>query len=121
MDLSKHFIGTYGTMYYVRDMAKAVNFYKERFGIKPRMESPDWVEIERPGGQVLCLHKADAKMKNLPGGIMIWNVVKMTDLLSQLKKAGVKLEGEPHNVHGDDYTVDFIDDDGNHINLYGTL
>src|SRR5436190_362616 len=70
MSLQKYFKGTYGTMYYVKDMAKSVNFYKERFGFKTRMESPDWTEIEMPNGQAICLHKADAKMKALPGGIM---------------------------------------------------
>ena len=121
MTTAEHFKGTYGTMYYVKDMGKAVNFYKENLGFKARMESPDWSEIEQPNGQVLCLHKAHPEMKTLPGGIMILNVVKMKDLLPKLKASGVQLLGEPHNVHAEDFTVDFTDLDGNRINIYGTM
>ena len=121
MDLKAFFKGTYGTMYYVRNMASAVDYYKKSFGFKARMESPDWVEFEMPGGQAICLHKAEPNMKSLPGGTMILNVVKLKELCAHLKETGVKFEGEPHNVHADDYTVNFIDLDGNQVNLYGTL
>lgn len=121
MTTAQHFTGTYGTLYYVKDMGKSVNFYKESFGFKTRMESPEWTELEQPGGQAICLHKASADMKTLPGGIMILNVVKMKELLPKLKATGVRVNGEPHNVHGDEYTVDFKDLDGNLVSLYGTM
>ena len=121
MDLKAYFKGTYGTMYYVKDMTKALTYYKERFGFKTRMESPDWAELELPGGQAICLHKADPKRPSTPGGTMIINVVKLKELCAHLKETGVKFEGEPHNVHAEDYTIDYIDLDGNHVNLYGTL
>jgi len=33
--------GAYGTMYYVKDMKKAISFYKDTLGLKPSYESLD--------------------------------------------------------------------------------
>src|SRR5690242_20626982 len=111
MELQDYFKGTYGTMYYVKDMNKALNFYKDKLGFKCRLESPDWSEFEMPNGQAICLHKTDGSMKQLPGGVMILNVVKLRELITKLKKTGVHFDGEPHNVHAEDYTINFVDQD----------
>lgn len=120
MSLSSHFKGTYGTMYYVRDMTKAVSLYKNVFGFKVGFESKEWTEIEHNGAN-LCLHGADAKMKDLPGGILIYQVEKLGELYKQLKAKGVEFMGEPHRVNGDDYSVTFKDPDGNMLSLHGKM
>lgn len=120
MTVAKHFTGTYGTMYYVKDVAKSAKFYKEKFGFKVANASKYWAEVVSPKGQMICLHLL-AKGEKPSGGVLIQNVVKMNDLITKLKKKGVKFVGKPHNVHADDYTVHYKDTDGNQVSLYGTL
>jgi predicted enzyme related to lactoylglutathione lyase len=121
MSVANYFTGTYGTMYYVRDMARSVKLYKEAFGFQVLSESPYWSEIAQPGGQVLCLHLADSSMKSLPGGILIQNVVKMSELIEKLKAKGVEFTAPPHEVHAGEYTTHYRDLDGNEVSLYGKL
>lgn len=120
MNRSDYYTGSHGTIYYVRNMKESVAFYTKQLGKKPTQESDSWTEFDL-GATRLCLHHADAKMKALPGGVMILNVKKMKELIPLLKKDGAEFSGEPHNVYGDDYTVDYKDPDGNHLSLYGTL
>ena len=119
--IQEHLKGTYGTMYYVRDMKKAVKFYKENVGLEAGMESEHWTEFKTENGKMLCLHLADSQMKSLPGGIMILQVTGLKDLVQKLRANNVELTGEPHCVHEHDYTTDFVDGDGNLVSLYGTL
>lgn len=117
----EHLTGTYGTMYYVRDMKKAVAYYRDAVGLELGMESDYWAEFKAENGKNLCLHLAEPSMKDLPGGVIILNVTKMNDLVKKLRAQGVEVTGEPKHVHADDYTVDFVDPDGNCVSYYGTL
>lgn len=120
MSIASHFTGSYGTIYYVRNMKKSCAMYAKKFGLKAGYESEFWTEFDVKGGKI-CLHLAEKSMKKLPGGVMILNVKGMTALIAKLKKAGIKMNGKPHKVHGTDYTVDFYDLDKNLVNLYGKL
>lgn len=120
MSVASHFVGSYGTMYYVRNMKKSVAMYAKKFGLKATFSSEFWTEFDVKGTKI-CLHLADKSMKKFPGGVMILNVKGMTALIAKLKKSGVKFSSKPHNVHGDDFTVDFYDLDKNLVNLYGKL
>ncbi len=120
MSLAKHVLGSYGTIYYVKNMKKAVEFYTKKLGVKPTTTDDYWSEFDLKGAR-LCLHLADKKMKKLPGGVMILSVKKLTALVAALKKSGVKFLGKPHQVHGDFYTVDYYDADKNLVSLYGKL
>lgn len=120
MTIAKHFTGTYGTMYYVKNVAKTAKFYREKFGFKVVYSTKWWAEIVSPKGQKICLHLLEKGAKP-SGGVMIQNVVKMSELIAKLKKKGVKFTGEPHNVHANDYTTHYKDLDGNEISIYGTL
>ena len=120
MSTASHFTGSHGTMYYVRNMKKSSALYAKKLGLKATYESEYWTEFDVKGVKI-CLHLADKSMKKFPGGIMILNVKGMTALIAKLKKAGVKIVGKPHKVHGDEYTIDFLDLDKNLVNLYGKL
>ncbi len=119
MTIAKHFTGTYGTMYYVKNVEKSAAFYKD-LGFKVSSVSKWWGEVVSPKGQMICLHLLE-KGKKPRGGILIQNVVKMEELVVKLKKKGVKFTGKPHSVQGDDYTTHYKDLDGNEISIYGTL
>lgn len=120
MDIAKHFKGSYGTMYYVRNMSVSVQYYIKHFGFKPVFESEHWAEFDIEGRR-LCLHLAEPKMKNLPGGVMILSVERLGELYTKLSKSGVKFNGEPHKVHEEDYSVDYTDPDGNIVSFYGRM
>ncbi|MFI5350963.1 MAG: VOC family protein [Elusimicrobiota bacterium] len=107
--------GTYGTMYYVKDMAKATKFYQERLGAKPAFESPDWTEFSF-GGSSLCLHKAGGP-KDHANGSMILHVDGIRALVADLKAAGVEVS-DVHEVHPGAYSADFRDPSGNVVGLY---
>ena len=108
--------GAYGTMYYVKDMKKAIAFYKETLGLKPGFESPDWTEFPL-AGHSLCLHPI-GELKNVPvNGTLIIHVEGLKELVSSLKAKGVKI-GEPHEVHPGAWSAEFVDAEGNHLSYY---
>lgn len=108
--------GTYGTMYYVKDMAKAVEFYKSKLGLKPSYESADWTEFPLEG-HALCLHPMGEK-KDIPSnGCLIMHVDGIKDLVADLKTQGVKV-GEPHEVHPGSWSAEFTDAAGNWLSFY---
>ncbi|MEQ1875994.1 MAG: VOC family protein [Bdellovibrionia bacterium] len=107
---------TYGTMYYVDDMAKTVSFYK-KLGLKPGYESPEWTEFEI-GGHNLCLHAKRAAEKYSDGGVLILSADGIKNLHKQMKGDGIKVD-EPHEVHPGSWTFHFRDVSGNELSLYG--
>jgi predicted enzyme related to lactoylglutathione lyase len=112
--------GTYGTMYYVNDMAKAVTFYKDVLKLKTRFESPEWTEFD-VNGQGLCLHITDPQMKPLaaPGlGTLIVDVKGLTPMVDRMKKQGVEFLGPIKEVHPGAYSTEFKDPQGNIVSLY---
>jgi catechol 2,3-dioxygenase-like lactoylglutathione lyase family enzyme len=124
MSLASYFKGTYGTMYYVTDMAKSVALYKDTFGFKATYESPYWTEFDT-GGVSLCLHwtgEGSRSNKTLsPGGVVILKVVKMAELVDKMKAKGVRFTEEPHEVHEGTYSVHYVDLDGNEGSFFGPL
>ncbi|MFI5361943.1 MAG: VOC family protein [Elusimicrobiota bacterium] len=112
--------GTYGTMYYVKDMGKAAAFYKERLGAKPTIESPDWTEFNF-GGTSLCLHlsrgrKGGGKNEHANGS-MVLHVDGIRALVAELKAGGVDVD-EVHEVYPGAWSADFRDPSGNVVGLY---
>jgi extradiol dioxygenase family protein len=107
--------GTYGTMYFVKDMGKSAAFFKERLGAKPTIESPEWTEFDF-GGNRLCLHKAGGP-KDHANGSMILHVDGIRALVAELKAAGVDVS-EVHEVYPGAYSADFREPGGNVVGLY---
>lgn len=113
--------GTYGTMYYVDDMAKAVSFYKEALGVSPTMESPEWTEFNF-GGHALCLHLKRAGDPNTEkNGILIIKAKGLKNLYASMKQKGVEFTHEPREVHPGAIATDFSDPSGNLVSLYENL
>jgi catechol 2,3-dioxygenase-like lactoylglutathione lyase family enzyme len=108
-------LGTYGTMYYVKDMKKSVEWFSSRLGLKPDHESKDWTEFHL-GGHALCLHLA--KKDPYPAnGSLILHVGDIKGIVASLKKAGATVE-EPHEVHPGAWAADVRDPDGNVLSVY---
>ena len=107
--------GTYGTMYFAKDVLKTAKFFKEKLGLKPGYESADWTEFA-VGGQSLCLHPAGDK-PHAKNGTMILHVDGIRALVGDLKTKGVKVS-EIREVHPGAFSADFTDLDGNVVSLY---
>ena len=108
-------LGTYGTMYYVRDMAKSVAFYKERFGLSGN-ESPEWSEFDL-NGHAICLHAMRPGEKHSSEGVLITKVKGIKGVISELRSQGVEVENE-HEVYPGAFAANFRTPDGHTISLY---
>jgi predicted enzyme related to lactoylglutathione lyase len=109
--------GAYGSMYYVSDMKKAVDYYKNVFDLTPTMESPQWTEFDW-NGHTVCLHAAAPGAKVDGKAIFIAKVKGLTEVVKELKSRGVEFLGEIHNVCEGGYAADFRDPSGNQISLF---
>ncbi|MCB9027351.1 MAG: VOC family protein [Bdellovibrionaceae bacterium] len=117
MNLSKNFKGTYGTMYYVKDMNKTVQYYKDMFNLTPEDESPEWTTFSFDGHRI-CLHACGEKDKVEGNGILITNVTKLDEMVVELKKRGVEFIKDITQVCEGGYSADFKDPSGNIVSLF---
>ncbi len=109
---------SYGTMYYVKDMIKEKEFFKNAIGLSPRFESEEWVEFGLKDGTAICLHAEKPGQRYVPGGVLIVNVKNLKDKVEKLKNEGVEFFQEVHEVHPGAFSTDFKDPSGNLISLY---
>lgn len=113
--------GTYGTMYYVTDVPKTAQWFKERLGVKATFESPDWTEFS-VAGHSLCLHKAGKDATGKEGKpnntSLILHVDGLRPMVEGLKAKGVTFQADVHEVHPGAYAATFVDPDGNLVGLY---
>lgn len=114
--LTKNLKGTYGTMYYVKDMKASVSLFKNTLGLSPHFESDDWTEFSI-NGHSICLHSTGPKTPFKAGGTLIMRVTNIREVVSDLKKRDLRL-GEVHEVHPGAFAADFTDSDGNSYSLY---
>jgi catechol 2,3-dioxygenase-like lactoylglutathione lyase family enzyme len=108
---------TYGTMYYVDDMQKAVSFYNKTLGVEPAYASEDWTEFDFTGHK-LCLHSKRAGEKYDPNGVLIINQKNIKDLFSKMKADGFNVFGL-HEVHPKAWTFHMKDVSNNELSFYG--
>jgi predicted enzyme related to lactoylglutathione lyase len=107
---------TYGTMYYVKDMAKAVAFHKEALGLKLRFESPEWTEFDADG-HAICLHALHPGEKRSDDKILIFNVKGIQNAVSDLRSRGVEI-ADAHEVYPGAYSAEFKTPDGQLLSIY---
>lgn len=110
---------------YVKDTDKTKAFYRDTLGMKIKVDTPDWVELETEG-TTLALHKHDS----MPTGkrealsIPVFHVDDIYAAYEALKAKGIKFEKEPQVVcEGEGgkvgKSVDFTDPDGNPLSVFG--
>jgi predicted enzyme related to lactoylglutathione lyase len=108
---------TYGTMYYVDDMEKAVSFYKGAFGIQPGYESKEWTEFPM-NGHNLCLHEKRAGETYTPNGVLIVKKDGVKNLFEKMKGDGFNVYGL-HEIHDNTWSFHFKDGSQNEVSIYG--
>ena len=116
------FKGTYGIMYYVRNMKKSVAFYRDVIGLTPDFEDDGWTQFTL-GGAALCLHAAGDNTivaqseKSVSNGILILEVEDLRRTVGALKEKRVEFLGDLNDT-GCGWCTEFKDLDGNVISLY---
>jgi predicted enzyme related to lactoylglutathione lyase len=103
-------------MYYVSDLKKSIDFYKNVLGLKPFEEPGDsWAEFE-VGNLMFDIGTFDKDMAGKSAGVA-FAVDDIKKSVEELKKKGVKILDENWETpvcHG----VTIADPDGNKINLH---
>lgn len=112
-------LGTYGVLYYVDDMARAVQLYRAALGVAPRYESAEWTEFDLGDGSALCLHGTGPGQTRLSdGAVLIARVKGIRELVEALKGQGIEFVRDVHEVHPGAYSADIKDTEGNVVSLY---
>jgi predicted enzyme related to lactoylglutathione lyase len=108
---------TYGTMYYVDNMAESVSFYKRSLGLTPTFESVDWTEFS-VGGHNLCLHTKRPGENYRENGVLIFNAQNVKELFEKMKNDGLKVFGL-RQIHAEAWSFHMHDQHNNEISFYG--
>lgn len=106
---------------FVRDMERAVAFYRDTLGLPHLFTAGDLAFLDAAGVR-LYLHACGADDWR-PGSILYFAVDDIGESFAALQAAGVTTQGEPHCVHIDEQTgmaewMGFFDDsEGNTLGL----
>jgi predicted enzyme related to lactoylglutathione lyase len=104
-------------MVYVKDMPRAVAFYRQVLGGAPAVESPGWSQFDLGSGIILGLHRArDGHPAPAPGWTPGFNVADLRPSRERALAAGGTIAGEYHDIPGG-VVVEVSDPDGNVISL----
>jgi predicted enzyme related to lactoylglutathione lyase len=103
-------------MVYVRNMKKAVGFYRDTLGIPCAYESDCWSEFKTEGATLALHHAADPKPRDT--GIS-FNVGNVDDTVKALTDRGVKIVRQAEAVCDDIRCASFADPEGNILGISG--
>jgi predicted enzyme related to lactoylglutathione lyase len=106
-----------------RDMAKAIDWYRDVLGFKLlyRMDDMGWCELQSPVARV-NVGLSQVEKPEVRGGATLTFGVKDIDLArSSLEKKGVKFDGETVTIPDMVRLATMYDPDGNKLMLYQSL
>ena len=106
-------------MVHVRDMDRAVGFYRDVLGLPLEMQSPGWSQFELGGGAALGLHAATEVAKPQPGWVPGFAVADVKAAKERLIAGGATIASDFHDILGG-VVLEFTDPDGNHIDVSQT-
>lgn len=108
-------------MVVVSDMARSVEFYRDRLGIPLKFESPEWTEFQT-GATTLALHGGGVAQKGAPTGdpskqagscSIGFNVENVDKTYEELKDKGIRFVMAPTQREGEGIKLAVcIDPDG---------
>lgn len=113
-------------IFYVKDVEKALGFYRDKLGMTVKVNRPGWAELDT-GEVTLALHVSE----KIPGravegnSILVFPVENVYETYQALVTNGVKFEKPPEQVceEGDQVGIaaDFCDPDGNKLSIYSMM
>jgi lactoylglutathione lyase len=113
------------TIITVSDMSRSVAFYRDKLGLKLRMESPEWTEFQT-GSTTLALHGGGRPQSDFAGGdrpaagscSIGFNVEDIQRAYEELQAVGVKFLMPPTQREGEGIKLAVcIDPDGLSISI----
>lgn len=81
----------------VRDLARAVAFYRDVLGMRLLFEIPAAAFFDC-GGVRLMLATAEAPEHDHPASVLYYRVDDLSGAFEALRSRGVRFEGEPHRI-----------------------
>ncbi len=79
-------------MLMVKDIPAAVKFYSEGLGLKVKMSSPGWAELDADG-TTIAMHAAPENGQTGASPILSFHVEDLYATIAKLEELGAKLEG----------------------------
>ena len=106
------------SMYRVSDLERSIAFYRDVLGLKPNGQGEGWAEF-LAGDDAVVLGAFDFDMSKVGGGAYIALAVDdVKRAVEELKKKGVRIDGEIWDFPSVCDGVMFLDPDGNRIALH---
>lgn len=104
------------TCYPVRDMDRAVDFYRDVLGLNLLFTGEEWSEFQ-VGSQRLALHKTENPIAAVEVATLALNASPIEETVARLKSRGVRVA---HDIRLFPYgkLASFFDSEGNLIGLY---
>jgi methylmalonyl-CoA/ethylmalonyl-CoA epimerase len=82
----------------VRDLTRAVEFYRDRLGMRFLFQAPPSLAFFDCGGVRLMLGLPEGKEFDHPGSVLYFKVDDIDRAYADLKSRGVTFRGEPHLI-----------------------
>ena len=104
----------------VADLARSLEFYRDRLGLNVRNQIPGFAFLD--GGPItLVLSEALGKAHEYrTGGVeLVFNVPNVRPAYDALRAQGVAFLNEPRNVNGPFWAANFKDPDGHLLSIFG--
>ena len=108
----------------VRELTRAVAFYRDQLGLAVRFEIPGFAFLNG-GGVTLCLSEPLARTLAKPGeplgGVaeLVFSVDDVEVAFEALSARGVKFILNPHQVTEAQWAANFADPDGHKLSIFG--
>ncbi len=80
-------------MLMVKDINATVKFYSEGLGLKVKMSSPGWAELDA-NGTIIALHAAHENGQTGASPILSFHVDDISATIAKLEEMGATLEGK---------------------------
>ena len=104
----------------VRDLPRAVAFYRDKLGLSVKFESPGFAFLDG-GGVTLALSQplGRASQQIVGATEVVFSVDDVRGEYQALRERGVRFTQEPRNVTGSSWAANFEDPDGHKLSIFG--
>jgi predicted enzyme related to lactoylglutathione lyase len=104
-------------IFFVTDMKRATSFYRDRLGLKVKMESPSFTTLAL-GTQWIALHSSDDSGRDIGNGPLVYlRVSNIDEAVLHLEKGGAKIASKITSIPTGRIAT-FFDSEGNALGLF---
>lgn len=111
-------IGT--VMLGVRDLAASLEFYRDKLGLKVKLQSGEFAFLDAGGVTLALSRPLESALGPATGAIeVVFTVDGIREAYEALGSQGVRFTHEPRIVAGESWAANFDDPDGHHLSIFG--